>query len=53
MSKMQTDAATVHVKQSVYELTTSIDSIMHDTVLSFFCIKFCKDGRIIGKKFFH
>ena len=48
-----TDAVTVHVNNQVYELTTSIDSIIHDTVLSFFRIKLLpRDGRIIGERNF-
>lgn len=52
VGKNATDAVTVHVNNQVYELTTSIDSIIHDTVLSFFRIKLARDGRIIGERNF-
>lgn len=52
VGKNATDAVTVHVNNQVYELTTSIDSVIHDTIPSFFHVRLARDGRIIGERNF-
>ena len=52
VGKNATDAVTVHVNNQVYELTTSIDSVIHDTIPSFFHVRLARDGRLIGERNF-